>query len=243
MFSRKRQWITVYYKAAKIVVITLCFRVLEFPSWFFQTLTILYILYPLFYYFWEKRRFLYYSVIGLLMVFPFLYNEITVILKAFLGVDYPITGAKTMYSIVYFLLGNVLFRNRAFSIWKSATLSLLGMALLLFDCIILSNFYHAMSDGVNGAFPTLGAFFLAVGVFECLKSIDFNEFKWISFFSQGVLPIYLFHVCAMKYCFSYFGKPTNVYTALMGSFFICITCCCVGWVIKKVPILCSLVKI
>lgn len=243
MFSRKRKWDDVYYKAAKIAVIVLCFRFLGFPDWFFKTLIFLYIIYPLFNYCWEKRRGVYYSIIGLLMVFPFLYNQATVILKVYTEIDYQITGAKTMYSIVYFLLGNILFRKRAFSSWQSIILMVLGMVLLLFDCVVLTNFQQTISDGVNGAFPTLGALFLSVGVFEFFKNNDFKKLEWLSFFSQGILPIYLFHMFVMKYCFAFLGKPTSIVTALAGSILICTSCCGLGWVMKRTPILCFLSKI
>lgn len=243
MFSRKRKWNEIYYKAAKIVFLIVCFSFFHFPSWFFCTLVILYFLYPVFSWAYEDHKIIYYSIIGAFLLFPFIYNEGTVLLKLIAHKDYSITGAKTLYSIVYFLVGNLIFREKTYPRWKSIFLILSGMGLLLFDCVIVTNYKQAITDGVNGAFPTLGALLLSVGVFELIKSIEFNKAVWISFISQGILPIYLLHSIVINYTTTLFGKPTNIFSALLGSSIICILCCCIGWVLKKIPVLCFLMKI
>lgn len=243
MFLKKRNWFEVYYKAAKIVVLIMIFSTTGFPKWFFYTLTILYLLFPMFYWLWDKHRNVYYGVIGIILLFPFMYNEGTILLKLVWHLDYPITGAKTMYSIAYFLLGNILFREKTFARWKSILLIIGGMCLLLFDCVILTNYYQTISDGVNGAFPTIGALFLSVGTFELLKSIDHRDSSVLSFFSKGILAIYLLHMVVIKCLYTFLGKPTELLIALIGSALICTVCCCIGWIVKKVPGLCFFMKI
>lgn len=113
----------IYYKAAKIALLIFVWSVVPFPDWFFKTLIVLYLLYPIL-----KKVYLNRALSVILMtavlVFPFLYNlEMTVL--ALVKSDFSLhilsheisltmlplkTGAKTMYSVLYFFLGGYLFK-------------------------------------------------------------------------------------------------------------------------------------
>ncbi len=244
LFSKKRSWQVSLYKAVKLLFIVLCLKFLGFPSWFFITLSILYLLYPVFLYFYENKKIFYYIVLIALLVFPFLYNEFVVVMKIFSDNKLEITGAKTMYSIVYFFLGNILFNRKPLKLWQSILLIVFGMAVLSFDCIVLTNSLGEVADGVNGAFPTVGALLTAIGVFEFFKAIkSLEKIKIPSFFSDGILTVYLFHLFVNKYLVLLVGKPENLPFALVQSVLVFIVCCLIGYVLKKIPVLCFFSKI
>ncbi|MCQ2454629.1 MAG: acyltransferase [Clostridia bacterium] len=242
ILSKNRSVKSMYYKAVKLLVIAFIFRFLSFPAWFFVTLSGLYFLYPLFNYLWNKKRKIYYLILIAFCIFPFIFNEFTVVLKLFCDVDLKITGAKTSYSIVYFLLGNILFVKEPIKRWKSIAVAFFGILLLLFDCCVLTNFYSKIFDGVNGAFPTLGALLLSLGVFELLKSINI-KFNVPDFINGGILSTYLFHMLIVNCFHSLFGWPREFLVAVIISLFIFAITVFIGFVIRKIPILCFFSKI
>lgn len=244
MLSKRRPWRSVYYKAAKALALIMLCHFLSFPDWFFKTLIILYLFYPLISYLWEEKRWYYYVLLALLFIFPFLYNQCVVLSKLFYNHSLRVTGAKTMYSILYFCLGNVLIRRKAVPLWQSMLLSLLGLIVLLMDCVILTNAYQVMSDGVNPAFPTIGALLLSTGIFECLKYIRIEkEHLLLKFFSEGILSIYLFHIAVYGIWRPMFGAPTNLIGALLGTIFTCTICSILGMVLKRIPVLCFFTRL
>lgn len=149
----------------------------------------------------------------------------------------------TMYSIVYFLLGNELYNGKPLSLCHSLIISFTGMCLLLTDCMILTNYHQVVSDGVNGAFPTLGALLLSLGVFSACRAIEFKLPDWLSFFTEGVLAVYLWHRLIIRLIMTTYGAPNGLLDALIISILIYVGCCCIGNIIKKIPVLCFFSKL
>lgn len=250
MFSKQRIWKDVYYKAGKILFLTLIWSFIGFPSWFFKTLVILYLLFPFFQYCWNRKRWIYYSIIIAFLIMPFIYNQILVVIKMIgmsdigsihVGELYP-TGVKTMYSIVYFLGGNVLANCKKIHPLKSLVLIGLGWSLLLIECMVYTNINQAVYDGVNASFPTLGALFLTLGLYEITSKIELKRLKGLlMFLSRGILSIYLMHVAFIRIIIEII-LPTNLLLAILGTTLICLLCIVVGEVMGKVPVICCILK-
>lgn len=241
MFSRERNWKDVYKKAIKIGILILIWSVFEFPSWFFKTLIILYILFPVFQYLYIHKRRMYYLVETLIFIMPFLYNFSLLCLKA-MGIlkanQLSVTGVFTMYSILYFLLGPQLRKlnlNKA----KSIILIILGWALVVVECVVYTNIDHFMYDGVNVAFPTIGALMLSVGIYTLVSKIKWNKIgHYISFVSGEILSIFVLHMMVIRGLESIIGfEKANLVIALGFSILIFGICVCIGKIMKKIPII------
>lgn len=253
MFSKERSLKDVYYKAGKILVLTVIWSLIGFPSWFFKTLFVLYLLFPLFQYLWNMRRGIYYALIILLLVMPFSYNLIILILKS-IGIKsigavvvarLNVTGLKTMYSVVYFLIGNVLVKKEL-GLIKSIGVSIFGWSLVVAECTVYTNLNHSVYDGVNAAFPTIGALLLAIGAFFIAKKVSFARVRCILFFlSRGVLSVYLMHTFVMAVRTTLFGKIEQIglLSAIVYSVLVYLVCLGIGEALKRIPVVCCLVKL
>ena len=102
-----------------------------------------------------------------------------------------------------------------------------------------------MYDGVNAAFPTLGALMLAVGVYIVSTQFKFKHIeKLLNFVAGGILPIYLIHMCIIETFNHFVGDYTlNIVLALIGAIIVCCICTLFGKVIQRIPVLCWLIKI
>lgn len=251
MFSKQRSWKDVYYKAGKILFLTFIWSFTKFPSWFFKTLAILYILFPVFQYLWIYKKRIYYTFILALLIVPFLYNQILVIANMMgwmnigtihIGSLSP-TGIKTMYSIVYFLGGNVLANQKRIHLGSGLLFIGCGWGLILMECIVYTNARQMIYDGVNSCFPTLGALFLTVGLYEVTSKIQFKRFKrLLVFLSKGILPVYLFHTVFISLIMNMF-VPVTLPLAIMGTILVYILCFIAGEVIRRIPVICCTLKI
>lgn len=253
MFSKHRKIFDVYFKAFKIILLTVIWKIAEFPSWFFVTLAILYLLFPFFQFLWEKKRVLYIAIICVILLFPFVYNYMVLLIRVLdiqviFGYEtegLSVTGFKTMYSIAYFLGGNCLMQCKRL---PKPVLSLLmmvcGWICLITECICYTNLDGVVYDGVNASFPTIGAMLLAVGVYSLVQNIHFNSHvtKVIVWLSDGILPIYVMHQFVKK--LTRFIIPCNtLITALICTIVTCLICILIGKIMKRIPVLCALVKI
>lgn len=249
MLSKSRDWKKVYIKAIKIALLTVVWSVAGFPSWFFKTLIILYLLYPLFQYCYAKQRKIYYIICIAVFVFPFLYNFVIMLLK-WLGYanDFERTGFFTMYSILYFLLGPLLSKTKS-SVLKGISLVFLGLGFVVAECFVYTNIENKMFDGVNAAFPTIGALLLSVGIYFVIKALPLSKFKkTLGFFGNSALSIYLMHMLVIDILNKFvlngiFGEGNrNIVFSLLLSFLICIVCSLLGKLMQRIPIICWLIK-
>ncbi len=253
MFSKHRNIRDVYFKVLKILILTIVWKIAKFPSWFFITLAVLYLLFPFFQFLWEKKRILYIAVACAIILFPFIYNYMVLCIRIFdikiiLGYKtqgISVTGFKTMYSIAYFLGGNILMqRKKILNTIVSFLILICGWGCLIIECLCYTYLDKQVYVGVNSSFPTIGAMLLAIGVFSLSQKIKFNihTTKIITWLSDGVLPIFLMHQFVKK--FTRFIIPCNTLLgALICTIITCLICIIVGKIIKKIPVLCALVKI
>ena len=164
--------------------------------WFLGSLSIVYLMSIVL----QKSTFLRHVVLAFLFLFPFCYNFIWDIVlffsPSFDACNLIHTGFFTLYSILYYYLGGAL-RTSQTSFFYAIGLIVLGLLLVNFEVVSMSNHYQAIYDGVNSSFPTLGALAMSVGIFIIFKDVSFNDGiarKIVSYVGQNTLGIFLFHV-------------------------------------------------
>lgn len=256
LFGKKHSWQNVYQKAFKILILIIVWHFVDFPSWFFQTLFILYIAFPLFQYLYEKCIKLYYLIILFLLVFPFGYNATVLIIKLLcvnknlyiLGNNVDIsqlsaTGLFTMYSIVYFLLGPVISKlNLRTSCGIMAMV--FGLGMVVFECVSYTTINKTMYDGVNAAFPTYGALLLSIGVFVTAKNTVKRSHQIIPAFKNGILTIYLLHMLIIRIIGKIFEFTSlSLPTAIIGTVIILLICTGIGKIANRIPVVCCFFRI
>lgn len=105
-------------------------------------------------------------------------------------------GLFTMYSIVYQSLGYWLKRSQ-WNKYLSSLIALVGLVLIGFEIVVMTKYEGVVYEGVNGAFPTVGALLLTLGLFMILKDIKApsNEYlsRYFTWLGNNALAIYLFH--------------------------------------------------
>lgn len=256
LFSKKCSWQNVYKKAIKILFLTVVWTLFDFPSWFFKTLFILYILFPFFQHLYEKKIKIYYLIILMLLVFPFGYNAAILLAKLLLSnktvyilgqtIDLKqlrVTGFFTMYSIAYFLLGPILAKLKVRTIYGVTTM-IIGLGMIVFECVSYTIMDGAMYDGVNAAFPTYGAMALSIGVFVTAKNVVKTANKLTEIVRDQILAIYLLHMAVMHIIGNVWGAiDINLPMAIIGTFIILFLCVGVGKIASRIPVLCCFFRI
>lgn len=254
MFNKERTIKGVYFKALKLLFLVMIWSFTKFPSWFFKTMVILYLLFPVLQWLKQKHKQYLFLICIAVFVFPFLYNFLISLIKAksiefVMGISISnlhITGAATMYALLYFIVGSILFElKKKISVYFGILSSMIGISMTVIECMIYTNINQEIYDGVNHAFPTIGALLLSIGVWIIFENCSFSKFtNVITFLGGGVLPIYVMHstiirVITKVFCIDSLQLiPSIIYT--IG---ICLLCICAGKVLEKVPILCCLVRI
>lgn len=152
------------------------------------------------------------------------------------------TGFFTLYSILYYLLGPVISKVKKTPIYLDLILIFSGLFLVVLECTIYTNLNNVMFDGVNAAFPTLGALLLSVGLFLFFKKFTFKAIeKPLLFICNGIFAIYILH------SYIIYILPSVVSETLIGSiivaFAICLVGATVGKLASKIPIVCWFFKI
>lgn len=254
MFSRPRTVKSTYAKILKIAFLVVFWSFLNFPSWFFKTLCILYLLFPFFQYFYTHSKKIYFSICGMILIFPYIYNLVVMMIQfiglkeiEFIGINLPIgalrrTGFFTLYSVVYFLLGPVLAKMKKSPVYIDLILMSLGLFLVVLECTIYTNLNNTMFDGVNAAFPTVGTLLLSVGMFLFVKKFSFKCIaKPLLFVCNGIFAIYISHIYIISILPSAFREPLIV--SVIVTFVICIVGATVGKLASKIPIVCWFFKI
>lgn len=174
--------------------------------WFLGTLSIVYLISILL----QNTAALRHAVLLFLLLFPFCYNffwDVVLFFAPSFTADKVIhTGFFTLYSILYYYLGGAL-RIRKTSSFYAIGLIALGLLLVNFEVVTMSNHYQEIYDGVNSSFPTLGALSMSVGIFFLVKNICFNEgipYQIVSLVGRNTMGVFIFHVFGIillrKYC-------------------------------------------
>ena len=256
LLKKRRSWKSVYRKAVKIFILTAVWSLVGFPSWFFKTLFALYIMFPAFQYLYEKHMRLYWLIIFILLIFPFGYNAVILLMKllsesktinAFGSIieieQFSVTGFFTMYSIVYFLLGPILAKTRIPTICGVISL-LVGWGMVIFECVSYTVINETVYDGVNAAFPTYGALMLSVGIFIIAKNKVRTGNKITGLMRDQILAIYLLHMGVIHVIGRITGVTVlNLPMAIVGTVLILLVCVGVGKIAGRIPGLCWLFRI
>ncbi|MBR5773897.1 MAG: acyltransferase family protein [Clostridia bacterium] len=251
----------MYTKAAKVALIILVWKIVDFPSWFMETLIILFLLYPILNKLDKAKNKIWRNLVMLaLLVFPFIYNFVMVCFQCWWP-DFSIvilgrtlsletmplkSGFYTLYSILYFLLGGIMFRKKINNIISTMSL-LVGWILVIFDVIVSSNYSKIIQDTASSCIPTIGGLLITIGFFNLFRNLDkvkSEKFKSIiSKLGQYVMPIYLFHMHIIWKVFRpFFPSNVNVFLLLLcaiANYFVCII---LGMILKKIPLVKELLK-
>jgi len=176
----------IYIKAAKVALIIIVWKIVAFPDWFMRTLIILFLLYPILNKLDKAKNKIWRNLVMLvLFIFPFLYNLVMIFWQCwfpdfsvvFLGKTLSLetlplkSGFYTLYSILYFLLGGIMFRKKLNNILSAISL-LAGWGLVVFDVISSSNYTGKIQDAANTCFPTIGAMLISIGIFNLFRNFD-----------------------------------------------------------------------
>ena len=261
LLNKKYSTEKIYTKAAKVALLVFVWQFLDFPSWFLKTLIILFLLYPILNKLDKAKCKIWRNLVMLaLLIFPFLYNLIITCLEFWMP-DFSISimdrvisletiplrsGLFTLYSILYFLLGGVMYRHKLNNIISVISL-LAGWALVVFDVTVFSNYTQNIQDAVNGCFPTVGALLISIGLFNLLRNFDGVKSQRvrsiISRLGQYVLPIYLFHLHIIyKIYVPLLSTKLNIIIIFVLTVLNLFVCCIVGWILKKIPLVKELLK-
>ena len=243
MFRRHRPWREPLLKACKILALILIWYLADFPYWFFRTLIILYLLFPMLQLLKERRplllRLLCLAVFGM----PFCYNLLLMILKGLAladlapdwTADLTVTGCFTMYSILYFCMGPHLAKSKKWPLAVCLVWIGIGWFLVAAECVIYTNTYRAVWDGVNSAFPTVGAGMLAVGVFMLARHIPahFGE-KFLRWVGEGVLAVYLLHMALIHLVSNFLpSEHCSFVLCMAAACLVCAACILVQKIAKR----------
>lgn len=222
--------------------------------WFLRTLSWLYLLYPLIKLIYDKNNKYLIYLLSILFIFPFMYNYIILIFKIFNVELYnlnklPRTGAFTLYSILYFILGGLLVNSNSYIrkiIDKKKELSIIfliiGLCLSTLEGIILTNINGVIFDGVNSSFPTIGALFMSIGVFyislNYIKGSDKYMNKIYEFIGKNSIGVYIFHmplICLFKNTLGV--EYQSLYLSLITSIGITILSSIINYILIRIPII------
>lgn len=173
--------------------------------WFLCTLSIVYLMSIVL----QKSTFLRHAVLVFLFLFPFCYNflwnVVLFFVPSFDACKVIHAGFFTLYSVLYYYLGGSL-RTRHTSSFYAIGLIVLGLLLVNFEVVAMSNHYQVIYDGVNSSFPTLGAMAMSVGIFFLVKDVS-NEgipHQIISFVGRNTMGIFIIHVLGIFLLRKYF---------------------------------------
>lgn len=213
--------------------------------WFLYTLAALYwITFIL-----NKVKGLRISVILLLSFFPFFTNLLWDVLLA-INPEREVpgwghSGCFTMFCVVYYYLGAYLNKNTIHPI-TSWFCILFGLILVNAEVMVMSMHYKQIYDGVNAAFPTLGAMLISMGLFSLLKKVEMKDRnrikKVLSLVGSNTMSIYLFHLflvlLAKEYLFH--NEKQNVIVVLLVTVAIIGITIVLSYIIKQTPLRCLL---
>lgn len=247
LFRRHRTWQEMLHKAVKILVLLLIWKLVDFPDWFFRTMIILYLVFPGLQYLQENRPGLLKLLCCAVFVMPFGYNLALMCCKGLALVGWipdvtkglSVTGCFTVYSILYFCMGCYLEQTKPWKLMWSVVCVLAGWFLVVTECMIYTNLYQVIWDGVNAAFPTAGAFLMTLGLYSAMRSIPKPSFeKLLAWCADGVLAIYLQHMALIRLLKDYLLPDSyGIMSAVMVTVIVCGLCILVRKLCRNIRVL------
>lgn len=185
-----------------IILIIFWSLLLNYPRWFLITLTGLYFLYPLIKQIFDKNKKLFYFIILLVFIMPFMYNFIILLGKMFdikNLMNLKRTGFFTIYALLYFMVGGILYNIKISKKMNPFLVIsfLIGLFLTSLEGYVFTNFDNIMFDNVNASFPTVGALIMCISIFLLFKDMQIKNNKisnLINLIASNCLAVYLFHL-------------------------------------------------
>ena len=218
--------------------------------WFLRTMLILTLLLPILYKVYTyKYKILLQGIIIILLLCPFTYNLIILFANRF-GWEYfskySITGVFTMYSVLYFLVGKIMYdsfkRNKVNGVLNKYVLPLLatitGWTFIIYESVTWTNLIGDLHDNVNSCFPTMGALLLAVGVFRLILNINISNKRLVNIIktiSDNILGVYLLHYPITILVEEYLDSEVPLMISLIIAILIFISIILVTMLIRKIP--------
>ena len=210
--------------------------------WFLLTLAGIYLIS----YFLNKYDALRKILLCVLLICPFLTNFIGDIYAFFKSTqELPHClhfGLFTTYSFFYYYLGDKL-RTKEVDTGKCIFLILLGIVLIFFEVVAMTNNTRIVFDTGNAAFPTIGGLCMSLGLFLILKDgfISSESIKSVvTTIGKNTLWIYLIHVLCLfwlRFFFSNFLDNLTWIGNVTLSFLLIIICFLISFIIRKSSIL------
>ena len=226
--------------------------------WFLRTMAILTLLLPALKKLYDRKsKIVLYLLMFLLLLFPFAYNYF-VLAVSWLNVEslgnLSVTGAFTMYSVLYFLLGKVISDVCAKQTGNCLKYKLLaltavvaGWLMVTVEVTLWSNIQGSVYDGVNSSFPTIGALLMASGVFYLLSRMhvapDSIWNRYIRKYAENIMGIYIFHTLLINIVLRLVHRNVSVVSAMIITFVVMSVAMAITYILKKIPCLKTMLTI
>lgn len=220
--------------------------------WFLRTMAILTLLLPALKKLYDqKSKMMLYMLMLLLLLFPFAYNYF-VLAARWLNVEslenLSVTGAFTMYSVLYFLWGKVIsdvcakqsgtcLKYNVFAVIAVVA----GWLMVTVEVTLWSNIQGVVYDGVNSSFPTIGALLMASGTFYLLSKVhaapDSVWNRYIGKYAENIMGVYIFHMFFVYVIGIFIKQTVSVFSAMIVTFLIMSVSAETTYILKKNPYL------
>ena len=214
---------------------------------------ILYLMFPVLQWLREHKPKLLCALCCAVFLMPFCYNLALMCMKGVsLAARIPdlsggrsVTGCFTMYSILYFCLGPWLDCARPWKLPVAICCIAAGWCLVLTECVIYTNLNQQVWDGVNVAFPTVGALLMAVGLFMAARHIPSSVGrKLLDHCSEAILAIYVLHMAMIRLLARLaLLEKLGILSAVLLTGVVCLLCILVQKVCKRIPVVNQLFRI
>jgi surface polysaccharide O-acyltransferase-like enzyme len=237
--------------------------------WFLQTLTCIYILFPIIKFLYDNNKKILNYLLIIIAIFTFgivildmILNIIQIILSGHIVYDgllnticdkfNPFKGFYS-YSIVYFILGGILFEKI-----KNNDIKITNVKLLLISsvsCLILFGYGILISKNMNNlcdiawyGYNTIMTLLTSTSIFIFCSKLENNikHTKFLTIISSNTLGIYLLHCMINRIISPYYisiSISSNFIINIIYTFVILLISLVIVFILKKIPIIKELFKL
>lgn len=225
--------------------------------WFIQSLLSVYLVFPLMKAVYDREELLFGILFGIAAFFTIgmhsielirdllgVYTDVSVMNDA-VGFLYRFSPLGNAYYIYYFLLGGMAFRYRAVILQKKKQLAAAAAVSWAAACAIGIFLSHGTGMVYNRAF-NYGSVFMTVivlGLFSILYGVspDYRPVRLMAFIGQRTMSIYLIHFVFVFIMDRLYPGGTGSLVKLLFLVLAVAGSICIGEIIKRIPVLRSLI--